>query len=545
MARIFPAGWGDRSVSASAQREIETLAQLQDGLPDTYSVYHGVHWTQLNKGFSIFGEADFVVVSPSGRVLVIEQKSGFLEETPLGLAKIYLGKSKSVSTQLARTIDGMQGRFKAAFGALNYRLEGLLFCPDYRVRNPAIAGVHPERIVDANRRGELASIVEAILPADEVALPCATQIHAFLADELSLTPDAGAMIGEVSKLVTRVSGGLATWARSIEFKPFRLRVIGTAGSGKTQLAIRVLEDAARTGRRALYLCYNRPLADHLGAIAPPGSTVLTYHQLCESVAGRSGDSIDFRAPDVFARLEGALLTYQGSQVEQYDVVIVDEGQDFRQEWILPIERLLRPEGRFWWLEDPMQNLYARENAELPGWVEVRATSNYRSPRDVVRFIGRLAGAPMQIEAAAPFDESDVGVLTYAGSSATQATRKALEQAISMGFRPADIALLTFHGREKSMFSVFDRLGPYTVRSFTGAYDASGTPVYRDGDIAFDSVYRFKGQCAPCVILTEIDFERFEEGVFRRLFVGATRATMKLFLVMSDRAAGTLLERIGQ
>ena len=544
MAQIFPGGWNDQRVIGAAQREIETLRVLQSGLPDSYSVYHGVHWTHLNKGFSIFGEADFVVVSPAGRALVIEQKSGFLEETPGGLVKLYAGTSKSVATQLARTIGGMQARFKSAFGATNYRLDAMLYCPDYRVKNASVAGVNPERIVDATRRDELPAIIESVLPADEAPLPCAGQIHAFLTDELSLTPDVGALIGEVSKVVTRVSDGLATWARSIEFKPFRLRVIGTAGSGKTQLAIRVLEDAARAGQRALYLCYNRPLADHLRRIAPPGSTVLTYHQLCQHAAMSNSIAIDFASPGAFDFLERSFLGWIPDDAERFDTIIVDEGQDFRQEWGVPIDRLLRPEGRWWWLEDPMQNLYLRKSVELPGWVEVRAMSNYRSPRDVVHFMGRLSGASMNIEALSQFDASDVGLLTYAGTSATQATKEALAEAIKAGFRPDDIALLTFHGREKSLFSVLDRLGRHALRSFTGTYDADGAPVYRSGDVTFESVYRFKGQSAPCVILTEVDFESFDEAVLRRLFVGATRATMKLIVVMSERAAGLMLERMG-
>jgi hypothetical protein len=543
MAHIFPTGWTDQLVSGAAQREIETLSVLQRGLPDTYTVYHGVHWTQLNKGFSIFGEADFVVVSPAGRVLVIEQKSGALEETPEGLTKLYAGKSKSVSSQIARTIGGMHGRFKAAFGGQNYRLEEMLYCPDYRVKYPAISGVNPTRIVDAARRDDLVSLIEAILPADEPPLPCLGRIHAFLADELSLTPDVRAMIGEVTKFVTRVSGGLATWARSIEFQPFRLRVIGTAGSGKTQLALRVLDDAVNAGQRALYLCFNRPLADHLRDMAPTGSTVLTYHQLCQQAATRMGQAIDFADERVFDSLERTLLASQPDDAECFDTVIVDEGQDFRQEWVPPIERLLRKSGRFWWLEDPMQNLYLRKSVELPGWVEVRAMANHRSPHDVVRFLGMLAGAPMAIEAAGPFTESDVALITYSGGSATQATREALEQAVAAGFAPADIALLTFNGRDKSLLPLLDRLGRYALRSFTGTYDEHGAPVYRDGDVTVETVYRFKGQSAPCVILTEVDFERFDDAAFRRLFVGATRATMKLIVVMSEPAAALLLERM--
>jgi AAA domain len=236
-----------------------------------------------------------------------------------------------VSAQVARTITGMHGRFQAAFGAGNYKLEEMLYCPDYRVEWPAISDVNPARIVDAARDDKLVEIIQTILPAGEPPLPCRDRLHTFLADELSLTPDVRAMIGEVTGFVTRVSGGLATWARSIEFQPFRLRVIGTAGSGKTQLAVRVLDDAMRAGQRALYLCFNRPLADHLRRIAPVGSTVLTYHQLCQQAAARMGHAIDFADEHVFAALERSLLALQPDEAECFDTVIVDEGQDFRQE----------------------------------------------------------------------------------------------------------------------------------------------------------------------------------------------------------------------
>jgi UvrD-like helicase C-terminal domain len=62
----------------------------------------------------------------------------------------------------------------------------------------------------------------------------------------------------------------------------------------------------------------------------------------------------------------------------------------------------------------------------------------------------------------------------------------------------------------------------------------------------NAIYRFKGHAAPCVIFTEVDFDTFDECIARKLFVGATRATMKLIVVASqcayaiaNRAAGSL------
>jgi hypothetical protein len=105
MARIIPDGWRELSVTGAAQREIETLAVLADGLPDDYTVYHAVHWTGIDGHFAIYGEIDFAVVNLAGDLLLIEQKSGFLDETAAGLVKQYPGKSKSVPVQISRMVS--------------------------------------------------------------------------------------------------------------------------------------------------------------------------------------------------------------------------------------------------------------------------------------------------------------------------------------------------------------------------------------------------------------------------------------------------------
>jgi superfamily I DNA and RNA helicase len=75
-----------------------------------------------------------------------------------------------------------------------------------------------------------------------------------------------------------------------------------------------------------------------------------------------------------------------------------------------------------------------------------------------------------------------------------------------------------------------------LKSFTGEYDLFGNPVWRDGELLAESVYRFKGQSAPAIIFTEIDFETLDERTFRKLFVGMTRARLKLVLVTSNSEA---------
>src|SRR5262252_7604785 len=149
MARIFPSDWRTLESSGAAAHEIETLVVLDAGLPDRLTVFHGVHWTRVDHDRAVFGEIDFVIVSADARILLIEQKSGFLSETAEGLLKIYAGGGKSVAVQLGRTLDNLQKRLAPVLQGEPTSIDYLLYCPDYAVKQPGTAGVPPERIVDA------------------------------------------------------------------------------------------------------------------------------------------------------------------------------------------------------------------------------------------------------------------------------------------------------------------------------------------------------------------------------------------------------------
>lgn len=549
MAKVIPEGWRELSAVGAAQREIETLALLAGGLPDDYTVYHGVHWTRIEQGYALAGEIDFAIVSPAGKLLLVEQKSGLLDETPDGLVKVYAAKERLVAHELGRTVKALALRLHQSCPGGIFVVESLLYCPDYALKQPGSAGIDPQRIVDARRRETLVAIIRSLLPASDPLNAQHASVHRFLADQLKLVPEVSAIVGQAKMLYTRLSGGLTQWARQIECDPFRLRVIGTAGSGKTQLALAVFRDALAAGRKPLYVCYNRPLADHVALIAPAGGEVATYHQLADRMARAAGESPDFSRPGEFARLEAFFCDHAGagSVGERWlcDELIVDEGQDFLPQWRDNLLRLLRAPGRAWWLEDPMQNLYARPPVELPGWVSVRSQTNYRSPQDVLAHFNRLLPDGQCLQAGSPLSGSQVDMVGYADAEdLLKQTTRAITRCIAAGFKRDMIALVSYRGRESSQLASRERLGPYPLRSFSGRYDLLGNPVFSDGEVLVDSVYRFKGQAAPCVILSEIDFAALDEQALRKLFVGVTRATMKLTLIVSQRSAQLLRERLG-
>lgn len=541
MARIYPDGWKELKATGAAQREIETLTRLSEELPDEYRVYHGVHWTRIQNSCQLWGEIDFAILSPSGKLLLIEQKSGFLTETEDGLVKTYSNTTKPVAMQMSRTLDGMRTRLNTYCKGTKVVIDSLLYSPDYTIKNIGSAGIEPSRIVDASRRHQLVHIIKLILPLNEPADPIAESIHTFLSDILELVPNADAFVGQAHGLYTRLSGGLAEWARKIECDPFRLRIIGTAGSGKTQLALSVFRDAVAEGKRPLYVCYNRPLADHFLQLSVHGGLVVTYHQLCDQIFRAQGQVPDFAQTDTFGKIEACMSSFQPDENWLFDELIIDEGQDFKPEWKDNLLRFLRPCGKAWWLEDPMQKLYPRAEVELMGWVTLRSDTNYRTPRDILDNLSQLIRLPHPIVTGSPLTGDGMDILTYSDSAGLlEQTKRAITQCIAQGYKRDMIVLVSFRGREHSKLSAYDKLGPFDLIKFTGEYDLLGNPTFTSGDILLESVYRFKGQAAPCIIMTEVDFESLDEVTVRKLFVGSTRATMKLVVVISDRAVSQLL-----
>lgn len=547
MARTHPEGWKQLPAAGARGRERATLALLADGLPPGWTIYHGLHWTRADGPHTIFGDISFAVAGPGGRVLLIEQHAGFLDETPEGLVRPGRRRAQHITHELARSADVLRSRLRPALDGAEAQLDTLLYCPDHSVRQPGSAGLDPARIVDAPRRDAFVATVRALTAPQDGDPPAGAArlqaLHRFFADMLELVPDVQAHIGQADELTTRLSGGLTEWARRITMAPHRLRITATAGSGKTQLALAVYTDALAAGRRPLYVCYNRPLADHFARLAPAGGEIATYHQLCDRRMRDAGRPVRFGAPGAFRRLEedfAALVADHPGGAWQFDELIIDEGQDFTEAWRDALLALLRPGGRAWWLEDPLQNLYGRPPVALPGWTGLNADTNYRTPADVLALLNTRLPLPAPIRAGSPVADSGPEVLPWHdGTSLMEATKRAITRALGLGFRREAIVLLTFRGREHSRFTPLEQLGPHRLRAFTGRYDLLGEPEHSQGELLIDSVYRFKGQSAPCIIFTEIDFEAMDEAAMRKLFVGATRATMKLIMVASERTAPLL------
>lgn len=544
MARTLPDGWRALSGSGAAQRKIDTLHRLATGLSDSYHVYHAVHWTSLSQGLAVFGDIDFVIVNGCGQLLLIDQHSGLLEADASGLVKRYPGRTVQVSVRLAHQAESLRHRLEAALdGPVSIHV--MLYCPDHRVLDAHTAGLTPEHVVDASRRDQLVDVITRLLP-DHSPTRDADPVHRFLAEIVRLAPDVSAMVGQAQALVTRLGDGLIGWVSGFTVRPWRLRVVASAGAGKSQLALAEYQRTLARGGRPLLVCFNRPLADRLAAIVPPGGMVATFHHLCVHRIRAAGSTPPALRGDGFNRLIERAAALPVPESLRFDMLIVDEGQDFAPEWVALLWQHARPQARRLWLEDPLQRLYDRAPVVLDDWPSLRLRSNCRSPRAIVRMLNALLPPDERVVARSPLDTPALSLIEHDDDDdGVAAIKQAIRSAYASGFRHQDVALVSFRGRESSTLCRRDRIGPHRLRHFTGRHDLAGDPEFTEGELLVESVYRFKGQSAPFVILAEVDFVELDDATLRKLFVGATRASMRLTLVTSRRAARLLAPALAE
>ena len=429
MAKIYPSDLHGLNTSEIKFAEFDTLKKLQVELAEEYSVFHSVHWSRVDEKNTVYGEIDFIILNKTGKVLVVEQKNGMLEETHDGLVKSYGLTKKVVGDQIQRNISSIRDKFnKQRQRPQRLNIDYLIYCPDYKVTAINSAGIDRERVVDGASKARLSDYIKRLLDVDTDASPeLINELCSFFLSSLHIVPD------------------VASYKSSQEL----------------------------------------------------------------------------------------LYEANSSDTPKYDCLIVDEGQDFLAGWHEIIQLFLMEDAVQLWLEDPLQNLRGTDAVTLSGFVTYNETSNFRTPTSIAGFIKQSLGQEFRQRNMLP----GLGVQMFEYSSKNQLEGKLahrINELVKAGFKPGDIAIISCRGMDSTALRETDRLGRHYVRRFTGKYDEHENQIYTEGELIFDTIFRYKGQQAPVIILTDLD-ESLEvnERTRKILYCAMTRATVLLELIVEE------------
>ena len=562
MARIVPAYSDEQLARLPSAAEAVVHRAARDRLPQNWLVLHGIEWiVRRPSGDAADGEADFLICAPESGVLVVEVKGGGVSCDPLTGAWQSIdaaGTRYHIKDPFRQAKNGKYailaklqehprwialrlGRLKIGHAAIFPNLSEVASFSGPNSPPEIVGGQRDlvefrhwvERALSFWHQGNESDVVPGTRGVEV--------IESIFARAVEVRPLLSTRLREQEELRVQLTEQQARLLASLA-RHRRVAICGGAGTGKTMLALEKARRLASEGFRTALLCYNRPLADHLDSLCgkTPLLSVRSFHQLCREHIDRareiSGRDLLTEATAAYPRadtfdvhLPVALAFAADLLPDRYEAVVVDEGQDFREEFWLPIELMLADEATspLYIFYDQNQALYRRVSTFPVKTEPYVLTTNCRNTREIhaaaYRFFRGESTAPSGIDGVA------VETITAAAPAAQARKLRALVCRLIERDRvaPADIAVLVANPLQKADCISLLRMQPLP-RASKWANEAGPSA----GTVGLDTVQRFKGLEAAVVILWGLG--GLDAVSHREVFyVGISRAKSVLVLVGTD------------
>lgn len=571
MARMIPALSAEQLRAFRSRAEARFYEACEAQLPDDVVVIHSAGWIYRDqRGRIREGEADFTILVPQSGVIAVEVKGGGVAFEPQS------GEWHSIDR------DGQRNRIKDPFRQASSERHALLdqltghsqwrqwrgsrltlghavVLPDINDSAPLHGPDRPRDIIGVN--SDLRAVVawldrvvrfwrrqgDDVLGAQGVRL-----VEDILCRSIDVRPALRAAVDDAEQQRLRLTANQAKVLRTIGGRK-RAVVSGGAGTGKTLLAVEKARQIAQAGLNVLLLCYNRPLADALatGLQDEPRIQALSFHQLCdrrvrqafqstgrnlfdEAIAAYPGNSDKHRF-DV--QMPYALALTNEVLEEKFDAVVVDEAQDFSDEYWFAVEELLRDEeaGYLYIFIDENQTLYPRHgNLPVPD-EPYYLTTNCRNTAPIHEAgYAFYSGQPIDTPEL-PGPAVERASLEADEAQADAIIRRVRQWVHEEGLRPEDVAILVAKRPKAALYELLQQRSQGA--GITWAVETHG----RARSVLLDTVARFKGLEAQAVVAWFGD-EVVDEQQWETVYVGTTRAKSLLCIVSSPRTANVLRSR---
>lgn len=511
------------------ESEVRT-AEALELLPNEWIVIHSVSWQGRRREREGDGEADFVLLHPDHGIVVLEAKGGDIDiDRGRWTTTDAFGNTTEIDPfeQATASKTALHKFLKARLASSIPTCHAVVF-PFLR-RLPELGPSAPREIIVTAKdlediRGTMERIVAHWKVKAKINASTIKSIIALLAPTTSVRRRLSDRAFEASaKLLKLTDDQVRAFRSTRNFR--RLLVTGGPGTGKTILAVEKARQCAARGDRTILLCYNELLGAELRREgATSGFVGSTFHSFCFSQAKAAGINVpsspdaawwENEAPFVLLEAANALAT-------KFDAIIVDEGQDFPDEWLEVLEGLVEADDAFFYVfADVEQDLWGRLADRLSTLPDIVLETNCRNTFQIASRVGAIVGRAASDELVSGPEPTWVDMIE---------PRRPIPQIIGQVAKLLDEG---FDDHEIAVLAEDPRI-VHELRS--GTVNASCFVAFGEAGVLAETIGRFKGLEAQAVVLCLGAAPEHDPD--KSAYVGTSRAkTVLKVIAPSSRRAG--------
>ena len=516
--------------------EIKFFRACRDQLSDKYHVFYSLRWYTTRDGLREDSECDFLIFNPDYGFLCVEVKGGtgitvdgdkwhlddydggrLLKESP------YKQAEKSMRYFKDYYEEELEMRFPGIYGCA-------AAFPNYVVLSPITPESPLEITMDSRSLDNLQKRIVEIFryfggkhvgSTSFFAPDSQKKFIEIVNKRIALSICAGALIQDKERELLEINRTQDTVIDLLSHYP-KAFIIGGAGTGKTWIGLKKVKRCLLSGGHALYMCSNRTLAETFGRmISSDKADCLTVDMLAEKILGdRASTAPVHNGMREYSSLFGNVLENQ-----KYDLVVVDEAQDFSEDWAFCANLVLKDTGSLYVFYDENQNIYNRSFGDkffidTPPFVlryNIRNTANIYKCTQETTSLG-LDTVANQVEGVEP-DRRKFTRSTQVVAFIDSVINKLVNRE---GVMPEKIVVLCNVSKSDSVLSNIDTLGGHPL----------STSLLDENTICYKTVEDFKGLESDIVIFINHTYKNEPQNAMKKamLYTAMTRARFYLYSI---------------
>ncbi|MBP2640447.1 MAG: hypothetical protein H6Q66_1398 [Firmicutes bacterium] len=521
-----------------AYSEVKFFNACKEQLPNKYHVFYSVRWYSTNNGVREDSECDFLIFNPDYGFLCVEVKGGTGMRVEDGVWYLidHDGERKLKRSPYEQAEQSMRFFKKYYEDEVESQFSGIYGCavayPNYSITAPITIGSPMEMTIDLSTLGDLQKRVTEIFryfraqrrTASSFLSPDSQKKFISIVNKrISLSIAAGALIQDKERELLEINRTQDTVIDLLAHYP-KAFIVGGAGTGKTWIGIKKILRCVQCNGQALYLCYNKALAENVAAIV--SNDRADCHNI-DSFAYALLGGKTATAPEQNGCKEYSNLISDLPAFKKYDLVIVDEGQDFTEDWAFCANLMIKDGGSLYVFYDECQNIFKRNFGDKffidePPFVlryNIRNTANiYRYAQEQTNL--GLDTIANQIEGVEP----DYRKFTRKAQTVSFIDSVINKLVNKEGVSPHKIVILSNRRKDNSILNETVAVGGHRLGYEKILPDANS--------IAFRTIQGFKGLESDVVIYINHTYknEPKTDSIRATLYTAQTRARFYLYVL---------------